>query len=113
MAWKVTIRHASEVERESLDDLDGAIAEARSRVDEVLREGRLGTVRMLREFTPDQRVHARIELTGPGLLPRKSGGVDLMGDGAVIAYTGAIRKEEIEAETLDEAFRRLREELDS
>lgn len=109
----MTIRHASEVERESFDDLDEAIAEARSRVDEVLREGRLGTVRMLREFTSDQLVHARIELTGPGLLRRKSGGVDVMGDGAVIAYTGAIRKEEIEAETLDEAFQRLREELDS
>jgi hypothetical protein len=113
VAWKLTIRHASEVERESFDDLDGTIAEARSRVDEVLSEGRMGTVRMLREFTPDQRVHARIELTGSGLLRRRSGGVDVMGDGAVIAYTGAIRKEEIEAETLDEAFQRLREELDS
>jgi hypothetical protein len=112
VAWKVTIRHGSEVERESFDALDGAIVEARSRADEVLREGRLGTVKLLREFTPDQRVHVRIELTGPGLLRRRSGGIDVMGDGAVIAYTGAIRKEEIEAETLDQAFERLRAELD-
>ena len=31
-----------------------------------------------------------------------------MGDGHAIAYTGAIRKETIEANSLEEAFNRLR-----
>ena len=34
-----------------------------------------------------------------------------MGDGSAIAYTGAIRKETIGADSLDEAFERLREDL--
>jgi hypothetical protein len=34
-----------------------------------------------------------------------------MGDGAVIAYTGAVRKEPIDADSLDEAFERLGEAL--
>ncbi len=34
-----------------------------------------------------------------------------MGDGMVIPYTGAIRKEQIEAGSLDEAFERLRSVL--
>ena len=34
-----------------------------------------------------------------------------MGDGMAIAYTGAIRKEPIEAGSLDEAFERLRSAL--
>ena len=34
-----------------------------------------------------------------------------MGDGMAIAYTGAIRKEQIEADSLDEAFERLRSAL--
>ena len=34
-----------------------------------------------------------------------------MGDGPAIAYTGAIRKETIEADSLDDAFERLREAL--
>ena len=34
-----------------------------------------------------------------------------MGDGHAIAYTGAIRKETIEADSLDEAFERLHEDL--
>ena len=109
--WKVTVRHGSEVRRERFDDLDDALAEARGRVSAVLTEGRLGTVRMLREFTPDQRVHARIEISGPGLLRGPEGGLDVMGDGAVVAYTGAVRKREVGGETLDEAFDRLRERL--
>ena len=35
------------------------------------------------------------------------GGIDVMGDGHAIAYTGADRKEPIEADSLDEAFEKL------
>jgi hypothetical protein len=34
-----------------------------------------------------------------------------MGDGTVIAYTGAVRKETIDASTLEDALARLREGL--
>jgi hypothetical protein len=107
VSWKVTVRHGSSVGREKFDSLDEAIADARRRVEEIRRGDGLPPVTMLREFTPAQRVHARIEISGPGLIRAPEGGIDVMGDGQAIAYTGAIRKERVEADSLDEAFERL------
>lgn len=112
VSWKVTFRHGSKVGREKFGTLDEALAEARRCVDEVRREGRLSTIDAFRKHTPDQRVQARIEISGPGLIRSPEGGIDVMGDGHAIAYTGAIRKETIEADSLDEAFQRLRAALD-
>jgi hypothetical protein len=106
--WKVTVRHGSKVGREKFDSLDEAIGEARRRVDEIRLEGGLPAISVFRKHTPDQRVHARIEISGPGLIRSPEGGIDVMGDGTAIAYTGAIRKQTIEAGTLDESFERLR-----
>ena len=108
----MTIRHGSRVGREKFETLDEAIAEARRRVAEVQREDRLPPVSMLRDFTPEQQVQARIELSGPGLIRAPEGGIDVMGDGSAIAYTGAIRKHRIAADSLDEALDDLRKELD-
>ena len=63
MRWRVTERHGSEVTKGKFDTLDEALEHARDRVDAALREGRLGTVSMLREFTPDQRVQSRVEIS--------------------------------------------------
>ena len=109
--WKVTVRHGSSVGRERFDSLNEAIGEARRRVEEIRREGGLPTIKAFRDHTPDQRVHARIEISGPGLLRGREGGIDVMGDGKAIAYTGAIRKEQIEADSLDQAFTRLQRQL--
>jgi hypothetical protein len=105
--WKVTVRHGSSVGRERFDSLDEAIGEARRRIDEIRRDDRLPEITVFRRHTPGQRVSARIEITGPGLIRSPEGGIDVMGDGNAIAYTGAIRKETIEADTLDDAFERL------
>ena len=111
MSWKVTVRHGPKVGRERLGSLDEAIEEARRRVAQIQSEDRLPPIRSIRDFTPGQRVQARIEITGPGLLRKPEGGIDVMGDGHAIAYSGAIRKETIEADTLDDAFDRLRDAL--
>jgi hypothetical protein len=111
VSWKVTVRHGSSVGREKFDSLDEAIAGARRRVEEIRREGGLSEISVFRTHTPDQRVHARIEISGPGLIRAPEGGVDVMGDGNAIAYTGAIRKERIDAGSLDEAFQRLKSAL--
>ena len=111
MSWKVTVRRGSKVGRERFGSLDEAIAEARARVDEVRREDRLPAISALRDFTPDQRVAARIEISGPGLIRSPEGGIDVLGDGSVVAYTGAIRKEPIEADTVDEALQGLSQGL--
>jgi hypothetical protein len=109
--WKVTVRHGSSVGREKFDSLDEAIDQARLQVEEIRREGGLPAISVFRTHAPDQRVHARIEISGPGLIRAPEGGTDVMGDGSVIPYTGAIRKEQIEAGSLDEAFERLRSAL--
>jgi hypothetical protein len=101
------------VGREKFANLDEAIAEARRRVDEIRREDRLPPISMLRDFTPAERVAARIEISGPGLIRAPEGGIDVMGDGHAIAYTGAIRKEQIEADSLDEALEKLERGLGS
>ena len=99
------------MDREKLGTIDEALAEARRRVEEIRREDRLPAVNFLRDFAPGQRVAARIEISGPGLIRSPEGGIDVMGDGAAIAYTGAIRKQPVEAASLDEAFERLRDAL--
>lgn len=111
MSWKVTVRHGSKVDREKLRSLDEALGEARRRVEEIQREDALPTIDFLREFTPGQRVAGRIEISGPGLIRGPEGGIDVLGDGSAIAYTGAIRKEPVDASSLDEAFERLRDAL--
>jgi hypothetical protein len=111
VSWKVTVRHGSSVGREKFGSLDEAITDARRRVEEIQREDRLSHISMLREFTPEQQVQARIEVSGPGVFRAPEGGIDVMGDGTAIAYTGAVRKEKIDADSLDDAFERLREAL--
>ncbi|HZA59794.1 MAG TPA: hypothetical protein VE523_11470 [Solirubrobacterales bacterium] len=107
----MTERHGSKVTKGKFDTLDQALEHARERVDAALREDRLGTVRMLRDFTPDQRVASRVEVSGMKLVRGPEAGIDVMGDGAVVVYRGAIRKQPLEADTLDEAFARLRSSL--
>jgi hypothetical protein len=100
------------VGREKFATLDEAIADAQRRVDQIRREDRLPPISMLRDFTPAQRVAARIEISGPGLIRAPEGGIDVMGDGAAIAYTGAVRKEQIEADSLEDAFEKLAQALE-
>jgi hypothetical protein len=111
LSWSVTVRHGSDVERRRFESLDEALAEARGRAAAVLAEGGIGAASAFREYTPEKRVHARIEVSGKGLLRGPEGGIDVMGDGSLVPYTGTIRKEPLEAGTLDEAIDRLREAL--
>jgi hypothetical protein len=100
------------VGRQKFATLDEAIADARRRVEEVRREDRLPPISFIRDFSSDQRVAARIEISGPGLIRAPEGGIDVMGDGAAIAYTGAVRKEQIEADSLEDAFEKLAQALE-
>ena len=113
MSWKLTVRHGSKVDREKFETLDAALAEARARGAAVLAEGNLGTVSAFREYGPEQRVRARIEVSGGRLLRGPEGGIDLMGDGSVVAYSGAIRKRPLDAHTLDDAVSSLGSALGS
>jgi hypothetical protein len=113
LSWTLTIRHGSSVDREKFEDVDSAIVAARARLVQIQKEGGLPAINALRDFAPEQRVHARFELDGPGLFRGAKGGIDLMGNGSVVAYTGTIRKEPLDADSLDEAFESLRRALGS
>jgi hypothetical protein len=52
---------------------------------------------MLRDFDPGQRVAARLELAAGGWLRGREAGVDVMGDGSLVAYSGTIRKRTLDS----------------
>lgn len=51
---------------------------------------------MLRTFEPAQQVAGRVELATGGVLKRgRTAGVDVMGDGAFVPFTGGMRREQL------------------
>ena len=91
-AWQLTIRHGPKVERERFDELEGAIAELRRRAEEVRGDGPLDSVKAFRDYGPEKRVAARLEISTGGFMRGRDAGVDVMGDGSLVPYSGGIRK---------------------
>jgi hypothetical protein len=111
MSWKLTVRHGSDVSHQSFDDLGEALAEMRRRALAIRAEGPLGEVSAPREFLPGERVHARLQLSGRGLLRKAVAGVDVRGDGELVPYRGAVRREELDPSAYDTPFDAVRETL--
>jgi hypothetical protein len=74
-------------------------------------EGPLPASSMLRDYVAREQVHARLQITGKGLLSKPTAGVDVRGDGSLVAYRGAIRREELEPAGRDTPFDAVRETL--
>src|SRR5829696_5820022 len=108
MAWRVTVRSGPRVHKHRAEDLAEAL-------DVLEREGRAlaagprrATVTMRRrEFTPQQQVAGRVELSGPGV----RAGVDVRGDGAAEAWTGRVRRELVEPAARESPYAALRRAL--
>jgi hypothetical protein len=109
--WKLTIRHGSDVEHESFDDLDAAVTAMRERALAIRAEGPVKPVSSLRDFGPEQQVHARLQLTGRGMLRKPVAGVDVRGDGTFMPYRGGVRREELDPTAYDTPFDAVRETL--
>ena len=110
-SYKLTIRHGSSVKREGFDGLDEAVSALRERAEEIRGEGPLDTVKAFREYEPERRVAARLEISSGGWLRGGEAGLDVMGDGELVAYSGAIRKRRLEAREGGTLFDAIREEL--
>jgi hypothetical protein len=110
-AWKLTVRHGSEVEHQSFDELAEAVAAMRQRALAIRSEGPVRAASMLREFTPADQVRARLQLSGKGLLHRPTAGVDVRGDGTFVPYRGGVRREELDSTDYDTPFDLVRETL--
>jgi hypothetical protein len=111
VSWRLTVRHGSKVRRDQLDSLDEAIAEMERRAEAIRAEGRLDEVKMIRSYGPEQRVAARLELTGPGGIRRPEAGMDVMGDGRLVPYRGTIFKRELEPAGGESPFDAVRDAL--
>jgi hypothetical protein len=96
--FTLTIRNGPRVEREGYDDLEAALGGLERGVERAKSEGGLPTVKMLREFTPSQRVKARLEISTGRLLRRREAGVDVMGDGRVVPFRGSTFKRHLDPE---------------
>jgi hypothetical protein len=111
--WKLTVRHGPEVEHQGFDDLREAIAAMRQRALDIRAEGPVGSTSLLRDYAPEDQVHARLELKGKGLLRKPTAGIDVRGDGTFMPYRGGLGREELDPADHDTPFDLVRETLEA
>jgi hypothetical protein len=111
-AWKLTVRHGADVEHESFADLDAAVARMRERALAIRAEGPVKAASMLREFSPADQVHARLQISGRGVLRKPVAGVDVRGDGTFMPFRGGVAREELDPTGYPTPFDAVRETLE-
>jgi hypothetical protein len=111
--WKLTVRHGSEVSHEAYEDLEAAVAAMRERALAIRSEGTARTVRSLRDFEPGDQVHARLQISGRGLLHKPVAGVDVRGDGSFMPYRGGVGRAELDPSGHETPFDLVRETLEA
>ena len=95
--FRLTVRKGPHVAREKFEDLEEAVAALERRVKDIRSEGPLQPKKLFREYDPGVQVAGRAELsTGGFLRSGQSAGVDVMGDGSLVAYRGGVRREELD-----------------
>ena len=67
-AYTLTIREGPRVSRHPHETLEDALDDLRGELDRLAGEGGLPEVKMIRTFSPDKRVKARLEISTGGLL---------------------------------------------
>jgi hypothetical protein len=112
-AWKLTIRHGSDVDHAQFDDLDEAVAAMRERALAIRSEGPVRPVRSLRDYDSGDQVHARLQLSGRGLFRKPTAGVDVRGDGTFVPFRGGLVREELDPSGHDTPFDLVRETLEA
>jgi hypothetical protein len=109
--WRLTIRYGPKVRKASFYDLDEAIAAMRDAAKEIVRRGPLEPASGFRDYEPGERVAARLAIWTGGLLRGREAGIDIMGDGALVPYTGVVRRRPLEGRSPDRAFEAVAEAL--
>ena len=105
------MRHGPRVAHETFDDLDDAVAAMKRQTQVIRQEGPLQEINAIREYGPGKRVHARFGISSGRLFRRREAGMDLMGDGTLVPYVGAVRKEPIEVKDGESPFDAVRAAL--
>lgn len=109
--YTLTVRHGSAVSRQRMQSLEAAVEELRRHAEAIRSEGPLRKVSSLRDFEPGEQVHARLEISTGGLLRGRDAGVDVMGDGALVPFSGGMRRTELELDGDQSAFDAVSEAL--
>jgi len=110
--YRLTVRNGSEVSRERPADLEQTLERMQEAVDEIRSGGGLDRVKMLRTFEPGDRVAGRVEISSGGLFRGADAGIDVMGDGRLIAYSGGVGRRELSSEQGASALELVREQLE-
>jgi hypothetical protein len=104
--WRVTVRTGPKVERVAAETLEEALDALELHARAAANTERRAPIDMhVRRYEPGDQVAVRAELRGPGVRV----GVDVRGDGSVGAWSGRVRRRELEpagGETPYEALRR-------
>ena len=111
--WKLTVRHGSDVDHESFDDLAEAVAAMRERALAIRSEGPVRPVQSLRDYGPGDQVHARLQLSGRGVFRKPTAGIDVRGDGTFMPFKGGVVREELDPTHHDTPFDVVRETLEA
>jgi hypothetical protein len=111
--WKLTVRHGSDVDHAQFDDLAEAVAAMRERALAIRSEGPVRRVQSLRDYEPGDQVHARLQLSGRGILRKPVAGVDVRGDGTFVPFKGGVGREELDPTGYDTPFDLVRETLEA
>ena len=110
--WKLTVRHGSDVDHASFEDLGAAVTAMLERALGIRAEGPVKGVSALRDFGPEAQVHARLQLAGKGWLRKPVAGIDVRGDGTFMPYRGGVRREELDPTNHETPFDLVRETLE-
>src|SRR5262245_23297779 len=115
MAWRVRVRRGPHVEKLRCDTLPEALDALEERARAAADGDRLEEVDLrVRRYKPEDQVAARAELMGPQRLrPIIHAGIDVRGDGSVVAWSGGVRREQITMVGGETAYTALRRAVQS
>jgi hypothetical protein len=66
---------------------------------------------LLRDFEPGERVAARLEISRGNVLRGATAGVDVMGDGSLVAFAGGVGRRRLDPQAGETVFDAIRREL--
>lgn len=84
----------------------------RARALEIRAEGPVKGVSSLRDYGPEDQVHARLQLSRKRWLRKPIAGIDVRGDGTFMPYRGGVRREELDPTDYETPFDVVRETLE-
>jgi hypothetical protein len=113
--WRVTVRNGPSVEKLRCETLPEALDALEQRARAVADGNGLDEIDLhVRRYKPSDQVAARAELKGPQRLrPIIHAGIDVRGDGSVVAWSGGVKREQITMVGGETAYAALRRAVQS